>query len=106
VGGDLVFGELPITLGGASRNVLGSFPLIDARPHELGHRDLGALDVATPAEIGDQLGLLDLGLALGALETVPLALSLAGGWVAHINNDRPVAGRSLSDVALHFDLAR
>jgi hypothetical protein len=105
VGGDLVFGELPITLGGASRNVLGRLPLIDPRSNEIGHRGLGPLDVAASVEIGDQLGLLDLGFLLGTLETVPFAFALSRVRVAHVDHDGPVAGRPLADVPLHLDFS-
>src|SRR5262245_61077058 len=103
MGRDLVVGELPVTLGGASRNVLGSFPLINAGSHEIGHRDLRALDVAALAERRNQFGLLNLSLALGALEAVPAALALAGCRIAHVDDDRPVAGRSLTKMSPHFE---
>src|SRR5262245_36653466 len=100
---NLVLGELAIALRCSGGDVARRLPLVDPPAHELGHRDLGALDVAAPAQIGDQFGLLNLSLTLGALDRMPLAFTPASLRIARFEDDGPVAGRALADVALHLD---
>src|SRR5262249_33899660 len=76
---DLGFRKLAIALrracGDAARRGL---PLVNTGPHEVGSRDLGRLDIGAAVCRGDQLGELDLRLALGALERLVGDLTLAG----------------------------
>jgi hypothetical protein len=68
--------------GGPGRDVARRCPLIDPHPDEVGDRSLAWLDVASFSHRCDELGELDLRLALRAAEGVILNLSLACGRVA------------------------
>jgi hypothetical protein len=98
---NLTFDKLPIPQCRPGRNIASGFPLIDARPHELGNSHFRSLNVTALAKSGDQLGLFNLGLTLGAFEAVPLAFALTGLRIAHVDHDCPMAGRAFADVALH-----
>jgi hypothetical protein len=88
---DLVRQQLPLALRRACRDVSRGFPLIDARPHEVGHGRLARLDIIALAYGGDQLSAFDLRLALRAPEGMPAPFALAGLWIAHVDDDGPMA---------------
>src|SRR5262245_26366626 len=72
---------------------------------ELPDRDPARLDRATVLQFGDQPRALDLGLALGAGEAMPAPLPLGGLRIAPVDDNGPMTGRTLADVAFHFDLS-
>src|SRR5262249_11586499 len=98
---DLMFEKLPLALCRARGDAAGGLPLVDARAHEIGYRGLARFDVVAFASSGDQLGAFDLCLALRAGEAVPFPPAFPGLWIAHVDDDGPVTGRALADVALH-----
>src|SRR6516164_8470166 len=60
------------------------------------------LDVSAALHLGDQPRAFLLGLPLSTDKRVPAALALTGCRIAHVDNDGPMAGRPLADMALHF----
>src|SRR5262249_37029713 len=100
---DLMLQKLPLALCRARGDAGGGLPLVDARAHEIDHRGLARFDVVAFASSGDQLGTFDLCLALRAGEAMPFAPALPGLRIAHVDDDGPMTGRALADVALHFE---
>src|SRR5262245_32068789 len=62
------------------------------------------LDVSAALHLGDQPRAFLLGLPLGALERVPAALALSGLRIANVDDDGPMAGGTLADMAFHSSL--
>src|SRR5262245_53842214 len=60
------------------------------------------LDVSAALHLGDQPRAFLVGLPLGALERVPAPLALISHRIAHFEDDGPMTGRPLADVAFHF----
>src|SRR6516164_11608349 len=89
---DVVEG-INIALSGARCGVEG-YPISLEAVQELGNADSRRIDRIAALQFGDQLGALDLRLALRALERMPAALALAP-----CDDDGPMAGRPFADVA-------
>src|SRR5215475_3812577 len=77
-------------------------PIFLKTVQKLGNRDPGWIDGPTALQFHDQASTLDLRFLLGALERMPAALALAG-TVLHVDDDGPVTGRPLADMAPHFE---
>jgi hypothetical protein len=65
-------------------------------------RHAGGIDTGAVLKLRNQARAFDLCLTLRSLETVPTALALAGGRIAHVGHDGPMAGRTFADVAFHL----
>ena len=75
-------------------------PIAQEPIQEVAKRDPRGIDGAAALRLGDQLGTLDLCLALGALERVPAAFALALRVVS-VNDDTPMTWRPFADVTFH-----
>src|SRR5262249_62406810 len=64
--------------------------------------DLGWVDRGPALPLRNEPGALDLRSALGPLKRMPTAFALPRLWIARVENDRPVAGRALTDMASHL----
>src|SRR5262249_25736443 len=59
------------------------------------------LDVSAALHLGDQPRAFLVGLPLGALAGMPFTLALAAVWISHVDDDGPMTGRPLADMAFH-----
>jgi hypothetical protein len=90
---DLVFDQLPVTLGRTCRYVASGLPLVDAPAHKIGHRRLAGLGVGAGAHGCNQPCAFSLGLLLGALKRMPFAFALprrpSAGLFTALNDNYP-----------------
>src|SRR5262245_10899314 len=90
----------PVSLGAARAHLRGD-PIPVKSRDKVGDRDPVRVDGDSALRLRDQLGALDLRLALGAGERMPAALALAGLRVVRVDHDGPMSGRTFTDVAFH-----
>lgn len=99
---NLVLDKLSVSLRCACRDVARELPVVDAGANPFANGGLVRLDVPALRDRCDQLGQLDLRLALGAAERVELDLALARSLVrARIEFEPKRVLAALLDVASH-----
>src|SRR5262245_65926078 len=76
--------------------------VLDPAVEEGGDRQPGWLDGSAALQFCEQPSNLYLRLALRASEAMPAALALPSLRITHVDDDGPMAGRALADMALHF----
>jgi hypothetical protein len=100
---DLVFSKLPISLGGARRDIARRLPLVNALSHKLSNGHLGTLDVGSIYLLHNQplTGFLGFSLAVAIFELVPASFALSA--FEHVNDAVPSAPLpSLANMSAHF----
>src|SRR5262245_52513112 len=102
---DLVLDKVPIALRRPWRDFPHGLPLAQPSRHEVRHCHLGWLYGGCIIDRGDELGALDLCLALAALALMPAGRALAGLRIAHVDDDGPMTRRAFADVAFHCSLS-
>src|SRR5262252_912635 len=65
------------------------------------HGDFIEINRGAALQLGNQLSAFDLRLAFRALKAMPAAFPPTGGGVFYVNDDCPMAGRTLADMPSH-----
>src|SRR5512133_3838338 len=80
---------------------MGGDPICLEPVEKFRERDSARIDRPTLLHLRDQSGTFDLCLPLRSLEGMPAALTLTSLWIARVEDDGPMTGASLADMAFH-----